>query len=61
VLFGRAFDFILTFQVKGARRGSNETVRHLQHDLCSGTRHALRDCRSLNPISLTQRQHFFAR
>jgi hypothetical protein len=61
VLFGRAFDFILTFQVKGARCGSNETVRHLQHDLCPGTRYTLRDRRPLNTIPLTQRQHFFAR
>jgi len=61
VLFGRAFDFILTFQVKGARRGSNETVGHLQHDLCPCTRRTLRDRRSLDAISFAQRQHFFAR
>jgi hypothetical protein len=61
VLFGRAFDFILTFQVKGARRGSNETVRHLRHDLGSRTRRTLGDCCSLNTIPLTQRQYFLAR
>jgi hypothetical protein len=52
VLLSHTFDLILTFQVKRASGGSNETMRHLEYHVRTGTGGTLRDRRTLNTIAL---------
>ena len=54
-----SLDFFLTFQVKGAGGGSNETVGHLQHDLRAGTAGAVGDGCPLNAVPLAQGYNAF--
>jgi hypothetical protein len=56
---GHALDLFLTFQVKGARRRSDETMGHLQDHIRPGTFGAFSERRSLNAVALAQRDDFF--
>src|SRR5204863_3913453 len=60
VLLGDPLDVDLTFQVKGARRRSDEAVRLLEDDLGACARRARGDGRALDPVSLPQRDDLLA-
>jgi hypothetical protein len=56
--FGHALDLLLTFQVKGASRGSDEAMGHLQNHIGPGTSGAFSDRRPLNPVTLAEGDDF---
>ena len=60
VSLGHALDFFLTFQVKGAGRGSNEAVGRLQHHVGTGTPGALGNRTALHAVTLSQRNNLFS-
>jgi hypothetical protein len=60
VTFGYAFDFFLTFQVKGASRRSNETMGDLKYHLRPGTLGALGNSVPLYAVALTESNDLFS-
>ena len=55
-----AFDFFLTFQVKGTGSRSDKAVGGLQHHFCPSTLRAGSNSTALYPVALSQRNNFFA-
>ena len=56
----RSLYFLLTFQVNGACRRSDEAVGHFQDHVGPGAAGTLADRRSRNPVSLAQGDHLLA-
>jgi hypothetical protein len=57
---GHAFDFLLTFQVKGPSSRSDEAMGHLQDHIGSGAFGAFGERHPLNSVALSECNDFLA-
>jgi hypothetical protein len=55
-----AFDFFLTFQVKGTGSRSDKAVGGLEHHVCPSTLRTGSNSAALHAIALAQRNNFFS-